>query len=443
MQGQVISQRRAETEPFQPLELEAIRRRLDPGTLLLAYSTGDDASFLFAIDHKDLLEVHPVEAETLKLWIQVGDLRTLDHSPSPSNPNERPKTVEAMQAMEEHARQRQGLATWLYKKLLGPVAQRFEAADRVVILPDGPLHYLSFATLIRPLDDVSRDWQYLAEWKPIHTVRSATVYAELIGKRRSTETGAAAAPSARPLAWVGFGDPEYPVKVAGDGRAPDDPIATRLHDTEARGIWDGLRELPYTDREVQDIFQLFPEGQAKVFTEKDATEDEARRILQNTRIIHFATHGLADPDYPMDSFLALSLLDDEDLEHNGLLQAWEIVDHLKLDADLVVLSACVTAFGPERGGEGLISLSRAFQIAGARSVLASLWAVNDISTSELMIRFYKHLRAGESKDRALQLAQQELIGGPIEVTLEDGTVEMRDFSAPYYWAAFQLIGDWK
>jgi CHAT domain-containing protein len=167
-------------------------------------------------------------------------------------------------------------------------------------------------------------------------------------------------------------------------------------------------------------------------------------ILGTTRIIHFATHGLADPDHPLDSFVALSLLENQEgLEHNGLLQAWEIIDHLKLNADLVVLSACVTAFGPERGGEGLISLSRAFQIAGARTVMASLWAVNDASTSGLMIRFYQHLLAGESKDQALQAAQLELIRGPVMVENEEGEMVEKDFSAPYHWAAFQLIGDWQ
>ncbi len=130
--------------------------------------------------------------------------------------------------------------------------------------------------------------------------------------------------------------------------------------------------------------------------------------------------------------------EDSEGRENGLLQAWEIFERVRLDADLVVLSACQTAFGPERHGEGLISLSRAFQVAGARSVLASRWNVDDRSTSELMIRFYRNLRDGLTKDEALRQAQLEFIRGPIVV---DG--EARDFSSPYYWAAFQLIGDWQ
>ncbi len=90
-----------------------------------------------------------------------------------------------------------------------------------------------------------------------------------------------------------------------------------------------------------------------------------------------------------------------------------------------------------------MSLSRAFQIAGARTVAASLWPVADDSTAELMIRFYRHLLDGQPKDEALRAAQMELIAGPIEFVNADGETVTRDFSAPYHWAAFQLIGDWQ
>ena len=102
----------------------------------------------------------------------------------------------------------------------------------------------------------------------------------------------------------------------------------------------------------------------------------------------------------------------------------------RLDADLVTLSACDSGLGKEMGGEGLIGLVRAFQFAGARSVLASLWSVADVSTADLMKRFYGHLRAGKPKDEALRAAQVELIHSPT-------------YFHPYHWAAFQLFGDWK
>jgi CHAT domain-containing protein len=117
---------------------------------------------------------------------------------------------------------------------------------------------------------------------------------------------------------------------------------------------------------------------------------------------------------------------------NGLLQAWEIFENVRLSAHLVTLSACDTALGKEMGGEGLLGLTRAFQFAGARSVLASLWSVADESTATLMKRFYTYLRQGKTKDEALRAAQLDLI--------RSAEVEL---SHPYHWAGFALYGDWR
>jgi CHAT domain-containing protein len=115
---------------------------------------------------------------------------------------------------------------------------------------------------------------------------------------------------------------------------------------------------------------------------------------------------------------------------NGLLQAWEILEHVRIDADLVTLSACETALGKEMGGEGLVGLTRAFHYAGARSVHASLWSVGDESTADLMGRFYGYLQRGRSKAAALRAAQLDLIRSD-------------RFSHPFHWAAFTLTGDWR
>ena len=143
-------------------------------------------------------------------------------------------------------------------------------------------------------------------------------------------------------------------------------------------------------------------------------------------------HGLLDERFPLDSGLALSLpaVMSTNGGDNGLLQAWEIFDHVRIDADLVTLSACNTALGKEMGGEGLLGLTRAFHYAGARSVMASLWSVADDSTAELMTRFYGYLKAGKSKDQALQAAQRDL-------------VRSERFAQPFHWAAFTLAGDWR
>ena len=426
IQGKIIDARRAEN-PHQPLSSDAIRENLDSGTLLLAFSIGEEESHLFTLTREGPLDVHQIDSMSSQLKLQINRLRGIDHPKECEHPT---------------TKGRQGISNWLYKKILEPVSQHIDKAERLLILPDGPLNDLHFSALTRPLESDPRGWQYLTEWKPIHTVQSATVYAELKTRRPEAPTSEETAQ----LQWVGFGSPVYPVDAQSDTTDNDTchPASSSLPDSfQVRGSLNGLSELPHSKLEIEAIATLFPEGQAKQYLLEEATEDQARQILANTKIAHFAVHGVNKDDYPLDSFLALSLLENQGLQHNGLLQAWEVIENLQLNADLVVLSACTTAIGPNQGGEGLISLSRAFQIAGARSVLASLWAVNDASTAELMIRFYKHLLDGKTKDQALRAAQMEFIEGPIQVPNQHGELVERDFSAPKHWAAFQLIGDWQ
>ena len=142
----------------------------------------------------------------------------------------------------------------------------------------------------------------------------------------------------------------------------------------------------------------------------------------------------------MNSALALTPASAGDTDDNGFLQAWEIYEQFRVDADLVTLSACETAVGEDAGGEGLISLSRAFLYAGAKSVVASLWSVRDDSTAALMTRFYGYLKKGLAKDEALRAAQVDLIrsAGPAPA---GGRAPRVSWSHPHNWAGFALIGD--
>ncbi len=238
-----------------------------------------------------------------------------------------------------------------------------------------------------------------------------------------------------------------PFEVDQGVAASADGAGKAVRSAQDRGIFDGLTPLPNTRREVETIGRLFKEqaeGRADLFLSADATEENAKAAIPKARYVHFAAHGLADPDQPRHSFLALSIPAGLPAsQENGILQAWEIVGQVRLDADLVVLSACDTGFGPVTAGEGLMSLSRAFQVAGARTVAATLWPVADASTAELMIRFYEGLLDGVPKDEALRAAQLAFIQGGVRVPDGKGGEEERDFSSPYYWVACQSIGDWR
>jgi CHAT domain-containing protein/Tfp pilus assembly protein PilF len=388
----------------QPLSLERIQQALDPGTTLLSYDIGKDKSHLFVVQRGHggpaRLTVHTMPVGDAGLRAQIATLRRLIERQGDSREGPSPAFIE--------------LARQLFNLLIAPAEDAVDTADRVLISPDGPLHGLPFAALIRSnTAPGGRSWQYLVEWKPVHTVVSATVYAEL--KKAS--------PPAGPATLVAFGDPVYPV-------SSDHPKSVAK--SEFRGVLgpgSALSPLPATRVEVETLARKFGE-QATTYLGADATEARAKSV-KKTRYLHFATHSLLDARFPLNSALALTVpAQRREGEENGLLQAWEIFEQVRIDADLVTLSACETALGAELAGEGLVGLTRAFHYAGARSVLASLWRVADTATADLMGDLYGNLKSGVTKDEALRRAQLAAINQP-------------NTAAPFYWAAFTLSGDWR
>jgi len=378
----------------QPLDLPGVRRALDPGTVLLSYCVTEEETFLFVVTPEgagaEPLRAVRIPAGRKQIVDEVAVFRSLL-----LRGRDAPAVEEALLAQGRK----------LYQLLVAPAAPAVEAAERVLISPDGPLHTLPFSALVRPMAT------YLAGWRPIHTVLSATLYEELRRGRRERRD---------PGPFVVFADPLYRPAPPGTGDAGKLPLARYRR---------GLTPLPAARDEARTLARLYG-GDALVYTGALATEERAKRLPAAPRALHFATHALLDVRSPLDSALALAVPGREGGE-NGLLQAWEIFEQVRIDADLVTLSACETGLGKEAAGEGLIGLTRAFQYAGARSVLASLWAVSDRSTAELMERFYAGLRAGKPKDAALAEAQRGLLRA-------DGAL-----AHPYHWAAFELTGDWR
>lgn len=378
----------------QPLDLEGAWQTLDPGTLLLSYSVGPEHSVLFVLPAGGTgarLSVFTIAAGQRELRSRVEEFRKLIEHGGPSG--------RAVLAEKSRA---------LYDLLVKPAEGQIGAARRLLIVPDGALRILPFAAL-------RRENRLLVEWKPLHTVVSMTVYAEL-KKMRGRAADA-------PIEWLAFGDPRFPETA---NRAPQ-TVSAELRAASQRGL--ELERLPFSQDEVKSIAALYPRH-SQTYLGLDATEDRAKSLSPAARLIHFAVHAFLDEDNPLDSALVLTVPERRgEGRDNGLLQAWEIIEQVRLNADLVVLSACETGLGKEERGEGLIGLTRAFQYAGARSILASLWRVDDRKTAQLMTEFYTAMRSGKSKDEALQTAQLNLI--------------RRNAADPYYWAAFSLIGDWQ
>jgi CHAT domain-containing protein len=187
-----------------------------------------------------------------------------------------------------------------------------------------------------------------------------------------------------------------------------------------------LKSLPAAQKEIAALSQNF-EGN---FLWNDSTnENYFKKNAENYGIIHLAMHGILEKKSPMLSSLAFT--DNKDSLEDNFLQAYEI-SNLKLNADLVVLSACETGYGKFEQGEGVISLARSFMYAGASSLVVSLWQVNDASTSSIMIGYYSNLTNGIQKAEALRKAKLSYLENASGI-----------YAHPAFWSPFIQLGNTK
>ncbi|HEX3085927.1 MAG TPA: CHAT domain-containing tetratricopeptide repeat protein [Pyrinomonadaceae bacterium] len=386
-----------------PLTEQRIQREvLQPGTALIEYFVGEDKSFAWLVSNEKIsYAVMPAGKE---LQRQVTDYRKLIAEKSADG---RKQSADGFAAQSRQ----------LYHVLIQPFEHDLSSIRDLIIVPDGALTYVPFETLLADAGALAKNME-----APFLLERFAITYAPSASALAAIRTGGSAS-AARGL--LAFGDPVYYDSENEPERAPDksaNPISRAYME---RGL--DLRRLPYTRTEVNDIAGLFPSADRKVFLGADANEKNVKsERLDNFRYVHFATHGIVDEEKPARSGVILSLKGNE--KEDGVLQVTEIM-RLKLNADVVTLSACRTGMGRIIGGEGVLGLTRAFLYAGSRSVVASLWNVNDTATAELMKSFYANLRKGEPKDEALRQAKLTLLKG-----------KQTTWRHPYYWAPFVLVG---
>ena len=227
-----------------------------------------------------------------------------------------------------------------------------------------------------------------------------------------------------------------PVFSADDARVLEPKGSTAATESDAHrsaadlGVQEFVR-LRFSRIEADQIARLAPAAATLKTLDFDASRDTVlTQNLGEYRIVHFATHSLLNNEHPELSGIVLSLVDRTGHPQNGFLRLYDIYN-LRLAADLVVLSACQTALGPEVIGEGLIGLTRGFLYSGAARVLATLWEVDDRATAELMKGFYEGvLVRGERPSAALRAAQVAMF-------------QTRGSHAPFYWAAFTIQGEWR
>jgi len=434
------------TQP-QPLGLKEIQMQLDPGTILIEYSLGEERSYVWAVTPSSLQTYElPKRAQIEKAAKLVYDLLT---ARSQSKAGETSQMKQARIAGTDA--QLLTATRELSQMVLGPIGPEL-GAKRLVIVADGALQYVPFSVLsvhssqlsiaqagrttnrLRTTDDGP-----VTNYHPLildHELISLPSVSALAIQREGLRNRKAAPNSVAVIADPVFSADDERLGARANSNPPEQARAdgagnTRIieHLTEGSGLI--IRRLKFTRQEANQILAEAP--RAKSFSAMDFQANRATVTgggLSKFRYVHFATHGYVDSEHPDLSAIVLSLVDQQGKPQDGFLRAHDIYN-LNLPAELVVLSACETGLGKEIRGEGLVGLTRGFMYAGARRVVVSLWNVNDKATAELMARFYRGmLRENKTPAAALRTAQLEMS-------------RQRQWQSPYYWAAFVLQGEWK
>ena len=449
----------------QPLSATEIQEQvLDPETLLIEYSLGDEKSYLWAVTTSSIqsYELPPrktIETATRRVYQLLTERNTHIKFEKPAEQSARIAKADADYV---------SASTALSQMLLGSIAPQL-AKKRLLIVGDGALNYLPFAALPAPVSRASgfgnmesmrvsnrassfsnRDPGFQASdsrlplivQHEIVSLPSASTLAvlrhELIGRPVAAKTLAVIAD---------------PVFEKDDGRLKGTRTVERSNRRDKRSFQNinmiemttadmprsvpqseldevpEIHRLPFTRREADEILAMVPEAERLKALDFDANRTIATSpVLGQYRYVHFATHGFLNTAHPELSGIVLSLVDRQGKEQDGFLWAHEIYN-LRLPAEMVVLSGCRTGLGKEIKGEGLVGLTRGFMYAGSKRVLVSLWDISDEASAELMAHLYRAmLKEHMSPAAALSAAQIEIM-------------KEKRWQPPYYWAAFVLQGE--
>jgi len=402
------------TQP-QPLDVKGIQRQLDPNTVLLEYSLGEQRSYMWVVTPDSLKTYELPKREEIENVVRRvnGSLAARSVTAFESPAQRRARIARADAEFEKAASE-------LSLMILAPASAEF-GKKRLVVVADGALQYVPFAALSAvPNRPLIVDHELVS-------LPSASAFAV---QRQNLAN--------RPFAPETVAVIADPVFSTNDARlnpraAVKESAATRIieHGPGGPGGQLSIPRLPFTRWEADQILAVSPAGstlKAVGFNANRAVAGNGE--LSKYRYVHFATHGYVDTTRAGFSAIVLSMFDKDGKPQDGFLRTHDIYN-LKLPAELIVLSACETGLGKEVTGEGLEGLTRAFMYAGARRVVVSLWNVNDKATASLMQRLYTEmLRNNKTPAAALRAAQIEML-------------RTRQWQSPYFWAPFVMQGEWK
>ena len=403
------------TQP-RPLDLKEMQKQLEPDTLLLEYSLGEEKSYLWVVTQDSLKTYELPKREQIQKAAQAvyQSLTARSVGRSLETPAQRQARI------AESDSQFRETAAELSRMILAPAAADFRN-KRLIVVADDALQYVPFAAL-----SVTANRPLIVD----HEVISLPSASSFAVQRQNLSSRKPA-----PKAVAVIADPVFSssdVRLKG-GAAVSESSSTRIIEHTPGGASGQLTipRLPFTRWEADQILAVAPRESSMKATDfranrSLATSDE----LSKYRYVHFATHGYLDTTRGSLSALVLSMVDEQGKPQDGFLRTHDIYN-LKIPAELVVLSACETGLGKDVKGEGLVGLTRGFMYAGARRVIVSLWNVNDKATAALMQRLYAGmLRTNKTPAAALRAAQIEML-------------RTRQWQSPYFWAAFVMQGEWR
>lgn len=427
------------TQP-RPLTLAEMQVELrGEDTILLEYALGDERSFLWVVT-QDSLASHELPARP----VLEEAARAVHESITARQPVEGESGAEyqaRVAAADIAFRER---AQALSDMLLGPVAGLL-GDKRLVIVSEGMLQYIPFDALPAPAPPdrgpSNPGDERGGDESPPLVSRHETVSLPSLSTLAEIRQEEARATPAEGLVAV-LADPVFTNdddRVRGseatDAAAPQvaqaGPVVRALSEFDQQTGKRGLLRLAHSSEEAAAILAAAPAGTGMAAKDFDANRDTATsQLLGRYKILHFATHGIINGEHPELSGIVLSMVNRDGALEDGFLQLHDIYN-MKLSADLVVLSACETGLGKDVRGEGLVGLTRGFMYAGAKSVVASLWKVDDRATAEFMGHFYEAmLRDGMPPSAALRSAKESMR-------------RQKQWRAPYFWAGFVLQGEYR
>jgi CHAT domain-containing protein/tetratricopeptide (TPR) repeat protein len=415
-------------EQFAPANLERIQNELrDTNTILLEYALGDEHSYLWAITSTSVQSYElPPRREIEDLAKKLYDLITARQGSGDQSAKDYKAKVDAADKLYFE------MASNLSRMLLGPVADQL-GTRRLVVVTEGALQYIPFGALPVPLAQTAGpngpSTTFVVDTNEVVVLPSASTLIAIRGaQNHKSSSGKLVAIIADPVFTPADDRVQRKSQSSTVAKAEVnvDPGQPRPQTIEKLN----LTRLVYASEEAEAISDVAPWGTTLVAKGFDASRETVTSSeVSRSQIVHFATHAFIHSKHPELSGIALTTINPDGIETNGVMSLPDIYS-LDLSAELIVLSACQTALGKDLKGEGLVGLTHSFMSAGANSVVASLWKVDDRATAVLMKHFYESmLQKGMSPAAALRSAQLKLKQDP-------------RWSAPYYWAGFVLQGEY-